>query len=201
MITAQLAPSLQLLIDRRLDNIERALLFTNTPRLDRRQIISAVEDQILEMLSRMDQSEPTRDDVLGILASLDPPEAYSELGETTSTDLHHACSSRNAAQQSIGPQSGANVGALNPLAIIGLVLTSLVVLLSFGWIFLGYIGLALLPMLVIPATVCGIVSLCQIIASRGKQRGQWMSIIACSSLPISMIISTFLYVVLVSIND
>lgn len=70
-----LAPALQALIDLRLDTIDR-LLLNHLPRQDRVNIVSEVETQIFELLSERGDDEPTRDDVLAVLARLDPPEAY-----------------------------------------------------------------------------------------------------------------------------
>ena len=75
-LPTELAPSLQRLVDARLDNIDRALLSTDISRYERRQIVSAVEDQIQELVARIDKDEPSREDLFRILASLDPPEAY-----------------------------------------------------------------------------------------------------------------------------
>ena len=75
-LLTELAPSLQRLVDARLDNIDRALLSTDISRYERRQIVSAVEDQIQELVARIDKDEPSREDLFRILASLDPPEAY-----------------------------------------------------------------------------------------------------------------------------
>jgi hypothetical protein len=71
-----LSPSLQYLVDSRLDSIERALFGTDITRAERREIVQSVEDQILELLSRRSEVEPTRDSVLTVLAEIDPPEAY-----------------------------------------------------------------------------------------------------------------------------
>src|SRR5215217_7291486 len=70
-----LAPTLQALIDLRLDTIDR-LLLNHLPRQDRVNIVSEVEAQIFELLGEQGDDEPTRDDVLAVLARLDPPEAY-----------------------------------------------------------------------------------------------------------------------------
>ena len=44
-----LSPSLQYLVDSRLDSIERALFGTDITRAERREIVQSVEDQILEL--------------------------------------------------------------------------------------------------------------------------------------------------------
>jgi hypothetical protein len=73
--TAQISDSLQTLIDSRLDTIDRMLL-GRIPRQDRLAIVREVESQIYELLQAHDSEELTREDVLAVLARLDPPEAY-----------------------------------------------------------------------------------------------------------------------------
>ena len=73
--TAQISESLQTLIDSRLDTIDRMLL-GRLSRQDRLAIVREVESQIHELLQERDADELTREDVLAVLARLDPPEAY-----------------------------------------------------------------------------------------------------------------------------
>jgi hypothetical protein len=73
--TAQISESLQTLIDSRLDTIDRMLL-GRASRQDRLAIVREVESQIHELLQASDADELTREDVLAVLARLDPPEAY-----------------------------------------------------------------------------------------------------------------------------
>ena len=68
--------ALQALIDNRLDAIDQNLLRAGISRHQRQSIVEEVQNQILEMLSRRGEAEPTRQDVLAVLAQLDPPEAY-----------------------------------------------------------------------------------------------------------------------------
>ena len=68
--------TLQAIIDNRLDAIDQNLLRAGLPRHQRRSVVEEVENQILEMLSRLEVAEYTRADVLAVLAKLDPPEAY-----------------------------------------------------------------------------------------------------------------------------
>jgi hypothetical protein len=76
MATAvQLSQSLQPMIDCRLDTIDR-MLIGRVPRQDRLAIVREVESQIQELLQERCAEEPTREDVLAVLAQLDPPEAY-----------------------------------------------------------------------------------------------------------------------------
>src|SRR3954470_8508165 len=74
--------SLQALIDSRLDTIDRMLL-GRLPRGERLEVVREVESQVFELLQERGGDEPTREDVLAVLARLDPPEAYlPEEGET-----------------------------------------------------------------------------------------------------------------------
>jgi hypothetical protein len=70
----QVPASLQPLIDSRLDTIDRMLL-GRLPRAERLEIVHEVETQIFELLTER-AGEPTREDILAVLARLDPPEAY-----------------------------------------------------------------------------------------------------------------------------
>lgn len=199
MATMELAPSLQHLIDCRLDNIERALMFTNTTRTDRRQIVAAIEDQIFELLSRLEHDEPTRDEVLELLASLDPPETYSEMTDMLSS-IQPSRRERPIASNSPPVAFNARVEKhpYNALAIIGLVLASLTGLIAITWWIIAYIGLLLLALVSISGTVCGIVSVCQIVKSK-TQKGLWMGIVACSSIVIAGFLGLGTYVVLLGI--
>ena len=86
MTTATLSPALRALIDERLDGIDRVLRHGRTPRPERLEILDSVENQILEMLAKRTADEPTRRDLLAVLAELDPPEAYAFGDETRSRD-------------------------------------------------------------------------------------------------------------------
>lgn len=65
------------LIDARLEAVERAL-FGRISRTERLDIVGEVESRIDELLRERcgPGAEPTREDVLAVLARLDPPEAY-----------------------------------------------------------------------------------------------------------------------------
>jgi hypothetical protein len=73
--TAQISESLQTLVDNRLDTIDR-MLIGRLSRQDRLAIVREVESQIHELIQTSDAEELTREDVLAVLARLDPPEAY-----------------------------------------------------------------------------------------------------------------------------
>ena len=75
VVTAQISELLQTLIDSRLDTVDRMLL-GRVSRQDRLAIVTEAESQIHELLHASDSDELTREDVLAVLARLDPPEAY-----------------------------------------------------------------------------------------------------------------------------
>jgi hypothetical protein len=72
-----LEPSLQGLLDDRLDAIDRVLLRAGVSRGERRSIVEEVEAHVYEMLSRKTEGDPQRAEVVSVLATLDPPEAYA----------------------------------------------------------------------------------------------------------------------------
>lgn len=80
--SAPLSQTALALIESRLNTIER-LLLDRVPRQDRLAIVQEVESQIHHLLESRGSENPTTDDVLAVLAKLDPPEAY--LGEASST--------------------------------------------------------------------------------------------------------------------
>lgn len=75
LVSVQLEDALQALVDTRLDTIDRMLL-GRMPRQDRLEIVKDVESQIYEQLHEHGVENLGRDDVLAVLARLDPPEAY-----------------------------------------------------------------------------------------------------------------------------
>ena len=75
MTTTDLTPELRALVDARLDAIDAALRHVQMPYFERSHIVGEVEAQIFELLGRR-EGTPAREDVLQVLASLDPPEAY-----------------------------------------------------------------------------------------------------------------------------
>ncbi len=70
-----LSESLQNLIDSRLDTIDRMLL-GRAARTERLAIVREVESQIHDLLGERESEELSREDVLAVLARLDPPEAF-----------------------------------------------------------------------------------------------------------------------------
>lgn len=76
----ELEAPLQALVDSRLDALDAILLQAGVSRGERAGIVEEVESQVHELLSRRTAGAPTRNDVLAVLASLDPPEAYAPEG-------------------------------------------------------------------------------------------------------------------------
>jgi hypothetical protein len=74
-VALELPESLQALVDSRLDTIDR-MLMGRVPRQDRLSIVREVESQVFELLQERDRGDLGREDVLAVLARLDPPEAY-----------------------------------------------------------------------------------------------------------------------------
>lgn len=75
MTTSDLSPELRALVDARLDAIDHALRQAQMPYFERSHIVGEVEAQIFDLLGRR-EGAPGREDVLQVLADLDPPEAY-----------------------------------------------------------------------------------------------------------------------------
>lgn len=120
-----LSPALQALIDARLDTIDR-LLLGHLPRQDRVNIVSEVEAQIFELLEASAGEEPTRDDVLAVLARLDPPEAY--LPEDA-VSLERSTAQREPTRSSRNQQSPRSEGRAGRVGgILGLVSLSFVLI-------------------------------------------------------------------------
>jgi VIT1/CCC1 family predicted Fe2+/Mn2+ transporter len=177
MLTIDLAPTLQKLIDARLDNIERAIMMTDTSRAERRQIVSAVEDQIYEMLSRLNHDEPTREDVLGVLAALDPPEAYCNGTYVTRSEPQMA--SRAATYNS--SVSDKATTRVNILSIIGVCFAGAAILFAPVWWELSYFGVIATAAFAVTACVLGIIALTQIAKTQWTQKGIGMAIISIAS--------------------
>ena len=162
-----LSPCLQYLVDSRLDSVERALLGANVSRAERREITQSVEDQILELLSRQGETEPTRDGVLTVLAMIDPPEAYIPADFAP----QFRCSVRHDDRPD-SSSSDQRLPHVAPLAITSCVL--------------GLISLVTLPVIPlfavagVAATNSGSVALAQIHYSGRSLKGVWPSIVGIS---------------------
>lgn len=130
-----IAPALQALIDLRLDTIDRLLLH-RLPRQDRLNIVSEVEAQIFELLGENSREEPSRDDVLAVLARLDPPEAYVPEEESSERTVAHRELPRPNQQSAIrNPQSTRREGrAAKTGGILGIASLALMLFLPVVWV-------------------------------------------------------------------
>ncbi len=194
-LLTELAPSLQLLVDARLDNIDRALLSTGISRYERRQIVSAVEDQIQELVARIEKDEPSREDLLRVLASLDPPEAYGSgsMQPNSEQEGYRPTSQFARAQLAnrIEPKG-------NSLAVISVVLGAASLLAIPTLFLIDMFAFILSAVLSLSAMICGIVALCQVLNSKGKASSKVMSILGIVSFPVGLFSMLLFYLVLTS---
>jgi hypothetical protein len=195
MIAVELTVPLRQLIDARLDNIERALMTQAMSRGDRQQILAAIEEQIFEMLDGNSKEEPTRDDVLAVLAKLDPPEAYLEPMENQAVEPQQRRTLDRSAPFTSEPTPPVK-SDWNMLAVIALVATCLACVGAMTWWIVGFAGLLPLVVVTSVAQTCGVVAVCQIQQRRTKERGFWMAVIGCCSLPLVVVLALFTVVVL-----
>lgn len=149
---AQLSEELQTLIDARLDTIDRMLL-GHVPRADRLAIVHEVEGQIHDLLAGRGADEPGRDDVLAVLARLDPPEAYLPEGSATGPAV-----ARVAASTSPRPAApAAGPGIARASGILGIVALGLSLLMPLVFVigefletltlfYVGFFGVATLSL-------------------------------------------------------
>jgi hypothetical protein len=72
-------------IDEHLDAIDDALRQTGMSRSERQSVLDDVQTQILEMLAARCEGTPTEQDVVAVLAELDPPESFLDIGEFSLT--------------------------------------------------------------------------------------------------------------------
>lgn len=195
MIAVEYTVPLRQLIDARLDSIERALMMQSMSRVDRHQVLAAIEEQIFEMLGSNSEEEPTRDEVLAVLAKLDPPEAYMGLMENQTLETQKRPKLDYSTQFAVKPKMTANA-EWNSLAVIGLIATSLACVGAMTWWIVGYAGLLPLTVVTSVAQTCGVIAVCQILQRRAKERGFWMAVIGCCSLPLVVLLALFTVVVL-----
>ena len=128
--TTQVTESLQTLIDSRLDTIDRMLL-GRLPRSERLEVVREVEGQIHELLGERGSDDLTREDVLAVLARLDPPEAYLPEGEAA--DRSAAAPRMPFSAPAIRPASKPSFQAGKVGGIVGIVSLCLVMFLPLGY--------------------------------------------------------------------
>jgi hypothetical protein len=126
----QLSPALQALVDARLDTIER-MLMGKVPRQDRLSIVREVESQIQEQLGNHHDGEPSREDVLTILATLDPPEAYLPEEGEPAPHIPRVASTERAVKGRGALSTGVGGGILGIVSLVGaIVLPALTVMFT-----------------------------------------------------------------------
>lgn len=122
MTAAELNPELRKLIDARLDAIDRNLVRAEIGWSERRSIVGEVETQIFELLARRGPM-PAHEDVLAVLASLDPPESYipdelrSRLADAPAADAPAAAAFPRVDWRALPRQGGRLVVKLVPWAV------------------------------------------------------------------------------------
>ena len=123
--TIELSSSLQALVDTRLDTIDR-MLMGHVARQDRLEIVREVEAQVFELLPYREAETITREDVLAVLARLDPPEAYlpEESGRLESVPARRAAGPRAVQPVRKGDPKVAKLSGIFGLMVLALVLLS-----------------------------------------------------------------------------
>ena len=170
---SRLSGALQALVDARLDTIDRMLL-GRVDRQDRLAIVRDVESQVFDLLRGRDAGSLDRDDVLAVLARLDPPEAYLPDDESSTI------AERGPARLPSGPRAfrpSPEPGGQVALAsgILGMV-SVLMVFISTMIVFAGDFGPGALAYVVIFGSIglTFIVGLLAVIlAARARLRGGW----------------------------
>jgi hypothetical protein len=165
-----LTDALQTLVDARLDTIDRMLL-GRVNRQDRLAIVREVESQIFDLLQGRDGDTIDRDDVLAVLARLDPPEAYlaDDDSITRSRPPRTPASSRAPLPTGQAQTSPLNL-ASGVLGMVAMGTVTLFMLFEVG-LDLGKLG----PYMMYGSVGLGLVTslLAIIFAARGRLRGAW----------------------------
>jgi hypothetical protein len=133
METSATMNATRILIDARLDAIDRALL-GRVSRAERLDVVGEVESRIDELLRERcgPGGEPSREDVLAVLARLDPPEAFLEDDETSPRAAEDR-PARRASVASPGTPTPMPKGA-NASVILGLIAAAGSIGLPVGYI-------------------------------------------------------------------
>jgi hypothetical protein len=186
--SSQLSETLQVLVDARLDTIDRMLL-GRVNRQDRLAIVREVESQIFDLLPGRDPEALDRDDVLAVLARLDPPEAYlpdESTGERAPTRMP-------TAPRASRPSSEPNHWVVLSSGVLGIV-SVIMVFLSILIVFTASdVGSGLFAYLVMlgPVFLTFVIGLLAVIfAARVRLRGGW-AITGLVTGILSMLISGF----------
>jgi hypothetical protein len=190
--TAEISESLQVLIDCRLDTIDRMLL-GRLPRQDRLDIGREVESQIHELLRDHNPDELTRDDVLAVLARLDPPEAYiPDETESPATPARTRFRSRSITSVSRSDGKAARVSGILGLAALALVLIYpapfMFAAFGLGSIELVWLLCALTLAFAFPASILGLV-----LGVYARKGGAW-AVVGIAGCVLSLLLSPLIVV-------
>ena len=197
-----LSDALQMLIDARLDTIDR-MLIGRVRREDRLAIVREVESQIQELLAARDAAATSRDDILDVLRRLDPPEAYlPEDSEPAEFAKSPRSVNFSTALTGIAKPTGARFGRLG--GILGLCSFGLIFLFPVIYILaamtqselLAILGLAGTALIGIGTSVTGIV-----LSIRGRREGVMpiLGIIASAlALPVFLLGGLYLLFIIMS---
>jgi hypothetical protein len=174
----ELDPGLRDLVEDRLDAIERVLVLAGVSRRERASIVEEVEAQVFEMLARRNAGEPTRADVLAVLAALDPPEAYAPEGYRRQL----------VAEQPREPRPSLLAVGSAALTALHLPMTALLVFAlkedidhgGLAWLIMAFMVLFVPTVL----TLCGAVALWRILRSRGWLYGLPAAFFAATLFPL-----------------
>lgn len=172
--TVRLPEALQSLVDSRLDTIDRMLL-GRVPRHDRVAIVGEVEAQIYELLAGRDADDLSREDVLAVLARLDPPEAYlpdetgGERGSRRMPEVHRPTVPRERGTPGIAKASGV-LGAVS-LSMIALFVLLYCVAVTTNFQLVGAVVEILFFVCLATCPIMGLVGLA--LGSFARLRGGW----------------------------
>jgi len=173
------------LIESRLDSIERNLMDSRVSRGQRSEIVHAVERQIYDLLEAHN-GEVTRAVVLQVLGSLDPPEAYRD-GEPRPLPVRAAQFARPAAQTASGtdgfqpapptyvgvaPQTCTSPHCVQPATSSFAFAALVLAVLSIPAVIVIPIG----TLVAFAGAVCGVIACIQISKSGGRLSGKWMAV-------------------------
>jgi hypothetical protein len=178
MSAAELNPEFRNLIDARLDAIERILLRVQVSYSERRHILGEVETQIFELLARR-SANPGSQDVLAVLDSLDPPEAYipeefrGRLGDVASKPVPPPPRGPRISKFALGSALGVAV-----VFLIGLGLRAMASVVSESD------SEAVIGTLVFVVTICGSIATMRIVYSQGRLLGLPFALLAAILFPL-----------------
>lgn len=182
---------LQSLIDMRLDLVDRVLQDARLSRAERTGILQELEGQIQEQLDRR-SSEPTREDVLAVLAELDPPEAFLDTLER-GDDRPRPMVSRGATTRSASTASSSSSPVLAIWAgslVGGVALLTAMLMTACVW-FLPYavlIGVGVIQLASFVGSGLGLFNLIGSRSHRVTRLERTVSIAAAATAPLALLL-------------